>query len=149
MAILVTGGTGTVGSQVVSELVKRGASVKVLTRDLSKGKTLPAGVTAVQGNLLEVATIRRVFDGIDAVFLLNQVSPTETHEGLLSVCGMELAGVKRVVYLSVHHADEAPWLPHFGSKVAVEEALPAPSWRSRLSGRTTSIRTTTGTKRPS
>jgi uncharacterized protein YbjT (DUF2867 family) len=123
MAILVTGGTGTVGSQVVSELVKRGASVKVLTRDLAKANNLPAGVTAVQGNLQEVASIRRVFSGVDEVFLLNMVSPTETHEGLLSVCGMELAGVKRVVYLSVHHVDEAPWLPHFGSKVAVEEAL--------------------------
>jgi uncharacterized protein YbjT (DUF2867 family) len=27
------------------------------------------------------------------------------------------------IYLSVHHADEAAWLPHFGTKVGVEEAI--------------------------
>lgn len=43
MSILVTGGTGTVGSQIVRELVARGASVKVLTRDPTKAK-LPSGV---------------------------------------------------------------------------------------------------------
>ena len=36
---------------------------------------------------------------------------------------MQLAGVKRLVYLSVFAADEAPHLPHFGSKVGVEEAV--------------------------
>ena len=123
MTVLVTGGTGTVGSQVVRELVRRGAEVKVLTRDPGKAKSLPPGVTAVQGNLLETATVRRLFDGIDAVFLLTALSQTEAHEGLMSVCGMRLAGVKRVVYLSIHHVEEAAWLPHFGVKVGIEEAL--------------------------
>lgn len=123
MSVLVTGGTGTVGSQVVRELVKSGAAVKVLTRDPGKAKSLPAGATAVQGNLLETATVRRLFDGIDAVFLLTALSQTEAHEGLMSVCGMRLAGVKRVVYLSIHHVEQAAWLPHFGVKVGVEEAL--------------------------
>jgi uncharacterized protein YbjT (DUF2867 family) len=41
----------------------------------------------------------------------------------MAVMGMRSAGVKRVVYLSVHHADQAAWLPHFGSKTAVEAAL--------------------------
>jgi len=41
----------------------------------------------------------------------------------MAITGMRLATVKRVVYLSVHHADKAAWLPHFGSKIGVEEAL--------------------------
>ncbi|HJR59842.1 MAG TPA: NmrA family NAD(P)-binding protein [Vicinamibacterales bacterium] len=121
MKILVTGGTGTVGSQVVRELLARKADVSVLTRDAKK--PLPPGATAVVGNLLEVASVRRVFNGIDEVFLLNPVSQTEATEALMAVTAMRTAGVKRVVYLSVHHADQAPWLPHFGSKVAVEAAL--------------------------
>lgn len=121
MKILVTGGTGTVGSQVVNQLLARQADVSVLTRDGSK--VLPAGVKSVQGNLQEVATVRRVFAGFDAVFLLNVVGLAEASEGLLALTGMRLAGVKRIVYLSVHHADKAAWLPHFGSKVGIEEAL--------------------------
>jgi uncharacterized protein YbjT (DUF2867 family) len=41
----------------------------------------------------------------------------------MAITGMRLASVKRVVYLSVHHAEKAAWLPHFGSKVGVEAAL--------------------------
>ncbi len=122
MRILVTGGTGTVGSAVVKELVRRRADVKVLTRDPGK-LAGHEGVTAVQGNLLEPASARRVFDGIDSVFLLNPVSQTEASEALMAITGMRLAKVKRIVYLSVHHAEKAAWLPHFGSKVGVEHAL--------------------------
>ena len=121
MKILVTGGTGTVGSQVVKELLARKADVSVLTRDASK--PVPAGVKAVPGNLQEVGTVRRVFNGFDAVFLLNVVGLAEASEGLMALSGMRLAGVKKIVYLSVHHADKAAWLPHFGSKVGIEEAL--------------------------
>ena len=122
MSILVTGGTGTVGSAVVKELASRGADVRVLTRDPGKVRA-QKGVAAVQGNLLEPATARRAFDGVEGVFLLNGLSQTEASEGLMAVTGMRVAKVTRVVYLSVHHADSAGWLPHFGSKVGVEAAL--------------------------
>jgi uncharacterized protein YbjT (DUF2867 family) len=122
MRILVTGGTGTVGSALVKELVRRRADVKVLTRNPAK-LAGQEGVTAVQGNLLEPASVRRAFDGIDSVFLLNPVSQTEASEGLMAITGMRLAKVRRIVYLSVHHAEKAAWLPHFGSKVGVEHAL--------------------------
>jgi uncharacterized protein YbjT (DUF2867 family) len=123
MNILVTGGTGTVGSQVVRELLGSGHTIKVLTRDVRKQSSLPDGVQAIEGNLLEVSTVRRVFNGFDAVFLVNTVSPTEASEALMSITAMRLAGVKRIVYLSVHEADRAAWLPHFGAKVGVEEGL--------------------------
>jgi len=123
MKILVTGGTGSVGSQVVRALAARGEQVAVLTRDLRKAASLPPGVQAVEGDLLKPETVRSVFNGVDAVFLLNSVSQTESHEALLALTGMRLANVKRLVYLSVHDADKAAWLPHFGSKVGVEEAI--------------------------
>ena len=123
MKILVTGGTGTVGSHVVRELAARGGEIVVLTRDTSKAATLPKGVQAVQGDLNKPETVRRIFNGIDRVFLLNPVAQTEAHEGLLALTGMRTAGVKRVVYVSVQNADKAAWLPHFGSKVGVESAI--------------------------
>lgn len=121
MKILVTGGTGTVGSQVVQELLARKADVSVLTRDA--GKPIPGGAPAVEGNLLDVASVRRVFNGMDAVFLLNPVSQTEASEALMAITAMRNAGVSRVVYMSVHEVTGAPWLPHFGSKIGVEEAV--------------------------
>ena len=106
----------------MKELTGKGVAVKVLTRDPAKVKATP-GVTAVQGNLLEPGTVRRVFDDVESVFLLNQVSQTEASEALMAITGMRAAKVRRVVYLSVQDADKAAWLPHFGSKVGVEDAL--------------------------
>jgi uncharacterized protein YbjT (DUF2867 family) len=123
MKVLVLGGTGTVGSQVVRELLGKGADVSVLTRDPKK--PLPPGVRAVAGDLLDPATVRSAFAGMDGVFLLNALSATECHEGLMAVNGVRMAGVKKVVYLSVHRVDEAPHLPHFGAKLPVEAALKA------------------------
>lgn len=123
MQILVTGGTGLVGSQVVHELVSHGANVSVLTRNPTKTAQLPSSVNLIEGDLLKPATVRSVFKGVEAVFLLNAVSQTEAHEALLALTGMKLADVKRLVYLSVHHVNDAAWLPHFGCKLGVEEAI--------------------------
>lgn len=123
MKVLVIGGTGTVGSQVVRELASRKADVHVLTRDTEKAKRLPSGANSVVGDLLEPDTVRSVFRGMEGVFMLNAVTPTETHEGLMALNGILMAGVKRLVYLSVHHADRAPHLPHFGSKLPIETVI--------------------------
>jgi uncharacterized protein YbjT (DUF2867 family) len=96
MHVLVTGGTGMVGSQVVRELLARNIDVSVLTRDKSKADTLPAGVKTVVGDLGEAETVRRVFNDVDGVFLVAVVSPKEAHEGLMALTGMRLAGTKRV-----------------------------------------------------
>jgi len=125
MKVLVIGGTGMVGSQVARELLARGAEVSVLTRSAEKAGELPRGMRAVTGDLLDPKTVRSVFAGQEGVFLLNPVSATETHEGLMAVNGARMARVQRLAYLSVHNVDAAPHLPHFGSKIAVEIALKA------------------------
>ncbi len=145
MNVLVLGGTGTVGSQVVRELLKRGVDVSVLTRDAKK--PLAAGARPVAGDLLDPATIRSAFAGRDAVFLLNALSATECHEGLMAVNGCRLAASKKVVYLSV----QAAWTRR---RISRTSARSSPSRRrsrprgspSRSSGRTTSTRTTPGTR---
>lgn len=123
MKILVIGGTGNVGSQVVQELSKRGAGVRILTRDPFKVKDTRPGVEVVKGDLLDPATVRSVFHGVDGAFVISPVSPTETQEGLMAVSGAIQAKLPRIVHLSVQHADRAMYLPHFGAKVAVELAV--------------------------
>lgn len=125
MKILVTGGTGNVGSRVVRELLARDADVHVLTRNAEHAKGLPAGARPVVGDLLDPATIRSAFRGMDGLFLLNAVSVTEAHEGLMAVNGARDGGVRRIVYMSVHHVDAAPHLPHFGAKLPIETAIKA------------------------
>jgi uncharacterized protein YbjT (DUF2867 family) len=125
MKVLVVGGTGTVGSQVARELLARGVEVSVLTRSAEKSGKLSPGIRGVTGDLLDPKTVRSVFAGQEGVFLLNPVSATEAHEGLMAVNGIRMAGVKRLAYLSVHNVDAAPHLAHFGSKIAVEFALKA------------------------
>jgi uncharacterized protein YbjT (DUF2867 family) len=123
MKILVIGGTGTVGSQVVRELLARKTEVQVLTRSADKAKTLPSGAEGVLGDLLDPGTVRSVFKGVDGVFMLIAVSTTETHEGLMAINGMRMAGVKRLTYMSVHNLEQAVHLPHFGSKLPIEACL--------------------------
>src|ERR1700750_169055 len=123
MSILVTGGTGNVGSEVVKQLLARGETdVRVLTSGPAKLQAV-TGVSAVQGSLGDPATATRAFDGVDGVFLISTVSQTEASEALTAITGMRLAKVKRVVFLSVYQADKAAWLPHFGGKVGVEAGL--------------------------
>ena len=122
MKILVVGGTGNVGSEVVRQLKARNVSVSVLTRSAEHVSKLPAGVSGVIGDLLDPSTLG-VFAGFEAVFLLNPVSTTETFEGILGVNGARDAGVKRIVYLSVHDLDKASHLPHFGGKIGIEAAV--------------------------
>ena len=125
MKALVIGGTGTVGSAVVRELLARHVDVTVLTRDGTKGQALPKGVHALVGDLLDPASVRTVFAGMDGVFLLNAVSATEAHEGLMAVNGARMAGVRRLVYMSVHGPEGAVHLPHFGAKIPIELAVKA------------------------
>lgn len=124
MRVLVTGGTGTVGSHVVQALLAHGVEVRVLTRDPGKAR-LPDGATAVAGNLLDVGTVRTLFTDVDGVFLLNAVSQTEAAEALMALTAMRGSGVRRLVYVSVHQVDTAPWLPHFGGKIGIEAAVKA------------------------
>lgn len=122
---LVIGGTGTVGKQVVGELLERDVHVTVLSRKPKTESNLPDKVAHLNGDLLNPATIRTMCGGMDAVFLLNSVSPTESHEGLMAVNGIRMSQVRQVVYLSVHLVDKTSHLPHFGAKIPIETAIKA------------------------
>jgi uncharacterized protein YbjT (DUF2867 family) len=60
--ILVAGGTGTLGTKIVSLLAERGTRVRVLTRDHSRAHQLGAGVQIVEGDVRSPAMLRRAAD---------------------------------------------------------------------------------------
>ena len=122
MTILVTGATGTVGRQVIEQLVMRGADVRALVRDPAKAN-LPTGVNVVQGDLLDVDALRGAFSGVSTLFLLNAVASDEFTQALIALNLAREAGVERIVYLSVIHCDLYVNVPHFAGKFAVERMI--------------------------
>lgn len=122
MTILVIGATGTVGSQVIEQLTNRGADVKALVRDTSKAN-FPAGVSVVQGDLLDVDSLRSAFSSVSTLFLLNAVVADEYTQALIALNLAQEAGIKRIVYLSVIHADRYVNVPHFAGKYGVERMI--------------------------
>lgn len=125
MSHLILGGTGTVGSGVVRGLLARGEKVRVLTRSAEKAKSLPSEATAVIGDLQDPATFESIFAGVEGVFLLNALVPTELQEGLAAVNEARRAGARRIVYLSVQDVEKGAHVPHFASKIAIEQAIEA------------------------
>ncbi|TCA29145.1 NmrA/HSCARG family protein [Rhizobium leguminosarum bv. viciae] len=122
MTILVTGATGNVGRQVVEHLVKRGADVRALVRDPSKAD-FPAEVSIVQGDFLDVDSLRNAMSGVSTLFLLSAVVPDEFTQALIALNVARSAGIERIVYLSVIHADLYVNVPHFAGKFGVERMI--------------------------
>lgn len=120
--ILVTGATGRVGRQVVHQLVNRGADVRALVRDPSKAD-FPASVNLVQGDMLDLESLRRAFAGVRTLFLLNAVAGDEFTQALIALNVARESGVERVVYLSVMHAERFVNVPHFAVKSGAERMI--------------------------
>lgn len=131
MTILVTGATGTIGRHVVDNLAKRGADVRALVRDPAKAG-LPAGVALAQGDLLDVDALRGAFQGVSTLFLLNAVVPDEFTQALIALNVAREAGIRRVVYLSVIHADVYVNVPHFAGKFGVERMIEAMGFEATI-----------------
>ncbi|MBR8293436.1 NmrA/HSCARG family protein [Burkholderia cenocepacia] len=122
MTILVTGATGRIGRQLVRQLVDRGADVRVLVRDPAKAD-FPAAVTVAQGDMLDVDALRAAFSGVRTLFLLNGVAGDEFTQALIVLNLAREAGIERVVYLSVLHADRFVNVPHFAVKFGAERMI--------------------------
>ena len=69
MRILVTGATGSVGREVVSQLLGTGTHVRALTRTPDRAG-LPHDVAVMRGDLTSPETIEDALRDVDAVFLV-------------------------------------------------------------------------------
>ena len=122
MSILVTGATGTIGSLVVQGLVSAGAQVSAFVRTPGK-QGFPTSVKEVVGDLTDVPSLRAALASVRTLFLLNAVTPDEVTQALIALNLAREAGIERVVYLSVIHADKFTNVPHFTGKHAVERMI--------------------------
>ena len=121
MKTLVIGGTGHVGSEVVKELKKRHADIRVLVRQ-SGVKSLP-GVEVVVGDLLDPVSIEKALQGVEKLYLLNAVTPDELTQGLIAYDLAKKLKLSHVVYHSVFRVEHFKDVPHFASKLAIESTI--------------------------
>ncbi|THV42191.1 NAD(P)H-binding protein [Glycomyces buryatensis] len=101
MTFLITGATGTVGRNVIDQLIELdpGTQIRALTRN--PDAELPAGVEVAVGDLSEPDTLTGAFDGITAVHFINfagdQYAPLAEPGRIVALA--EAAGVKRATVL--------------------------------------------------
>ena len=103
--ILVTGATGTVGSEVVKQLAETGQRVRALVRDPKKAERFPKAVEVVHGDLEKPETLAPAFAGVDKAFVVLPASPMlPAMEGNAFEAAKE-GGVGHIVKLSARHVD--------------------------------------------
>jgi uncharacterized protein YbjT (DUF2867 family) len=123
--ILVVGATGTVGSEVVKQLVTGGHRVRALVRDPASAEKLGTGCEIVLGDLADPASLAPAFTGVDKAFVL--APPTtqlEAFEGNAFEAA-RLAGVGHVVKLSAFGVGAfrmSPWDRHGASEAKLRDS---------------------------
>ncbi|KYF64782.1 hypothetical protein BE11_07835 [Sorangium cellulosum] len=127
MKVLVTGGTGVVGPEVVRRLLRRGHSVRLLSRHASDDrKAFDGDVEAFDGDIGDAASVHGAAEGCDAVVHLAAVvaeRPPEVTFERVNVEGTrnlvaeaERARVLRFVYVSSLGADRGESAYHRSKK---------------------------------
>jgi len=94
-SILVIGGTGTVGRQVVSQLAAAGVEVRAMVRNQGAAR-LPPQVAVVRGDLALPETLDSCLEGVDTVFLV-WTAPASTVAAALERIAKH---ARRIVFLS-------------------------------------------------
>jgi NADH dehydrogenase len=132
--VLVTGGTGFVGTGIVRALLDAGHTVRVLERE--SGKAAQAGlegVEAVQGDMSDAASLRSAVGGQDAVVHLVAIitGKPEEFERVMEqgtrdlVAAAKEAGVRRFVLISALGVTEETkdLVPYYRAKWDMERTV--------------------------
>ena len=123
MRVLVTGGTGTLGQELVPRLLL-GHEVRVFSRQSLPN--LPVGVQPAHGNVLDPTSVDRAMTGIEVVVHCatarrkwRAVEVTGTSN---VVEAARRAHVDHVLYVSIVGVDRNPW-PYYQAKLAAESIV--------------------------
>lgn len=126
--ILVTGGTGTLGSHVVSRLQDAGYNVRILSRSNHKPRK---GVEIVTGDLTTDDGIDAAVEGAEIIMHLAGSAKGDEEKTRNLVRTASRAGARHLVYISVVGADRIPvnsaldraMFGYFASKRAAERIV--------------------------
>jgi len=102
--ILVIGATGTIGTELVTQLTESGEKVRIFTRDPQKAAKFGDKVEVAVGNLDDLKSLVPAMEGVERFFLIT--GSTQQDKNALAVA--KEAGAKHIVKISTQ---EAGWTP--------------------------------------
>ena len=121
--ILVTGATGTNGSEILKALSQRGVKAKAMVRSAKDDTDLPDGIEAVEGDFDDDASLARVLSGVERAFLLTPSTEHAEAQQLRFVDAASRAGVRHLVKLSQFAASPDSPVRFLRYHAAVERAI--------------------------
>jgi dihydroflavonol-4-reductase len=138
MRVLVTGGTGFVGTHTVAALVEAGHDVKLLVRSPERvaSSLAPLGIEAVAGDVTETETVERALDGCEAAIHGASVFSMDARKGdvmrRVNVAGAETvlsAAIRRELDPIVLISSELSLLPPNGRVLEPDSPVSPPPER--------------------
>ena len=132
MSLLIIGGTGTLGRQVVLQALTKGYQVRCMVRNFRKANFLKEwGVELVYGDLTKPETIPPCLKGITAVI---DVSTSRANESdslkkvdwfgkLCLIEAIEVASIKRFIFFSAQNVEQFNTIPLMKLKYGIERKL--------------------------
>ena len=126
--ILVTGGTGTLGRQVVPRLRNTGRDVRVLSRH---GRAAEDGIRYLTGDLATGQGVEPAVDGVETILHLAGTNRGDEVKARNLVRAASQAGTRHLVFISVVGADRIPvtsavdraMFGYFAAKRAAEQVI--------------------------
>jgi uncharacterized protein YbjT (DUF2867 family) len=101
--ILITGGTGLIGGELLRRLSHAGVPARALVRDMRKAKQMP-GISWVDGDLGKPETLLAPFHGVTTLFLLTHYLDDMVELQHNAIVAARAAGVTHVVKASAFAA---------------------------------------------
>ena len=132
MSILVVGGTGTLGRQIVKQALDEGYKVKCLVRDFRRSAFLKDwGAELIYGDLSIPSTIPVALKGVHIVIDAATIRSTSSYtsevidwRGKLALLeSAKLVNIKKFIYFSVVNAEKNPSIPLMDLKLNLENEI--------------------------
>ncbi len=130
--ILVLGASGYIGRHLVPRLIEKGHTVRGLTRDKRHAEGLMRlGAEIYEGDLFQLSTLPRAFDGVDTVYFLVHSLRSSKSQLMLNDCRQaenavwmaDRFGVKRIIYLGALGQRDRKLSVHLNSRHRVGDIL--------------------------